>query len=217
VLDKSGVQIGVVEGIVGINRYHVTIKGVANHAGTTPMPDRQDALLAASRLILAVREEIVREPGQQVGTVGRLDVYPNAVNVVPGEVRLVVELRDLSMEKIERIFGRIAIRARGIATESKTEIDIRLASSHSPAPATDWVAGIIEAEARRLGSTTLRLPSGAGHDAQSMAKIVPMGMIFVPSVGGISHSPKELTRWPDVFNGAELLLRAVLAIDSRSY
>jgi N-carbamoyl-L-amino-acid hydrolase len=125
-----------------------------------------------------------------------------------------VELRDLSMEKVELIYGRIAERARGIAAENKTEINIRLTSSHPPAPATEWIRRIIDAEARRLGLTTLSLPSGAGHDAQSMARIMPMGMIFVPSVGGRSHSPKELTRWPDVANGAEVLLRAVLAIDS---
>ena len=114
-LDHAGVPIGVVEGIVGINRYHVRVKGFANHAGTTPMPERRDALVAASQLIIAVREETVREPGRQVGTVGKLSVAPGAPNIIPGEVELVIELRDLSLEKVETIFARIQSRANEIA------------------------------------------------------------------------------------------------------
>ena len=215
ILDKTGVPIGVVEGIVAITRHAVKVTGFANHAGTTPMPERRDALVAAARLVLAVREETVREPGRQVGTVGKLEVRPGAPNIIPGEVNFVLELRDLSLEKITEIFRRIETRGREIARETGTEIVFRRTTVHEPALATPWVRDVIAAEAASLGFKTASLPSGAGHDAQMLARIAPMGMIFVPSVGGISHSPKELTRWEDIANGAAVLYRTILAIDKR--
>lgn len=214
-LEKAAIPIGVVEGIVGINRYKVKIRGFANHAGTTPMPERRDALVAASHLVIAVREETMRERGRQVGTVGKLEVHPGAPNVIPGEVDLVIELRDLSLEKVEAIFQRIQTRAAEIARETGTVIEIERTSTHEPALATPWVREVITREATAAGFKTMSLPSGAGHDAQMLARIAPMGMIFVPSVGGISHSPKELTRWEDAANGCAVLLRTVLAIDKR--
>jgi len=215
ILDRAGIPIGVVEGIVGIVRYQAMITGEANHAGTTPMPGRKDALIAASRLVIAVREETVREPGRQVGTVGKLLVHPGAPNIIPGQVELVIELRDLSMEVIARIFKRIEARAAEIAASSGTKIAMVPTSTHEPALATPWVRDMVAHEAAAAGLKTLSLPSGAGHDAQMIARIAPMGMIFVPSVGGISHSPRELTRWEDVANGCELLYRMVMAIDKR--
>ena len=215
VLDKSGIPIGVVEGIVAVSRYLARITGIANHAGTTPMPDRRDALIAASRLVLAVREEVVREPGRQVGTVGNLSVEPNAPNVVPGKVEMTIEVRDLSLEKVNSIVGRIQRRASEIANQTTTTIEITHTSTHEPALATPWMREIIAHEAEAAGLKTFSMPSGAGHDAQMIARIAPMGMIFVPSVGGISHSTKELTRWQDCANGCEVLYRSVLAVDHR--
>jgi len=214
ILDRAGVSIGVVEGIVGIIRYQTVVTGEANHAGTTPMPDRRDALVAASHLVIAVQEETVRNAGRQVGTVGKLSVHPDAPNIIPGQVELIIELRDLSLSNVEGIFKRIAARAAQIAASSGTKITIQPISTHQPALAAPWVREIIAREAAAAGLKTLSLPSGAGHDAQMLARIAPMGMIFVPSVGGISHSPKELTRWEDTANGCEVLYRAVLAIDS---
>jgi N-carbamoyl-L-amino-acid hydrolase len=213
VLDKAGIPIGIVEGIVGIVRYKAVIAGQANHAGTTPMPGRRDALVAASRLVIAVQEETVREPGRQVGTVGKLAVHPDVPNIIPGQVELVIELRDLSMGKIEGIFKRIQGRAAQIAADSGTSITIQPTSTHQPAPASAWMRELIGRGAAAAGLKTLSLPSGAGHDAQMIARIAPMGMIFVPSVGGISHSPRELTRWEDAANGCEVLYRTVLALD----
>jgi N-carbamoyl-L-amino-acid hydrolase len=212
-LHKAGIPIGVVEGIVGINRYDAKIRGFANHAGTTPMPERRDALVAASQLVIAVREETTREPGRQVGTVGQLSVRPGAPNIVPGEVNLVIELRDLSLEKVQAILGRIEKRAADIARSTGTEITVRRTSTHKPALATPWVRELITREATAAGFKTMSLPSGAGHDAQMLARLAPMGMIFVPSVDGISHSPKELTTWEDAANGCEVLFRSVLALD----
>ncbi len=212
-LDKAGIPIGVVEGIVAIDRYDAVIRGFANHAGTTPMPERRDALIAAAELTLAVREIVTREPGRQVGTVGELHVAPNAPNVIPGTVRHSIELRDLSSEKIARLARDIEARAKEIAARTRTEIEIRPTSHHESALATPAVQEAIEGAAARLGLRHMRLPSGAGHDAQMMARLGPMGMIFVPSVGGISHSPREFSRWEDCAQGADVLLHTVLAVD----
>ena len=212
-LDEGGIPIGVVDGIVAIDRYDVEIRGFANHAGTTPMPGRRDALIAASHLTIAVDEIVRREAGRQVGTVGQLNVSPNAPNVVPGVVKLTVELRDLDAAKIVKLAGQVRERTKQIGEQTKTEIEMRAASHHDPALATPEVQKAIEAAAAKLGLATRHLPSGAGHDAQMMAQISPMGMIFVPSVAGISHSPRELTKWEDCANGANVLLASVLEMD----
>jgi N-carbamoyl-L-amino-acid hydrolase len=209
-LDVAGIPIGVVDGIVAIDRYDVEIRGFANHAGTTPMPARRDALIAASHLAIAVDEIVRREPGRQVGTVGQLNVTPNAPNVVPGVVKLTVELRDLDAAKIVKLAGQVRDRARQIAAQTKTEIEMRAASHHGPALATPEVQKAIEAAGTKLGLKWSHLPSGAGHDAQMMATLGPMGMIFVPSVGGISHAPREFSRWEDCARGADVLLHTVL-------
>jgi beta-ureidopropionase / N-carbamoyl-L-amino-acid hydrolase len=212
-LEKAAIPVGVVEGIVAIHRYTAVVTGFANHAGTTPMAERQDALVAASKLTIAVNEVVTREPGRQVGTVGHMEITPNAPNVIPGEAQLVIELRDLSADKLLKLIDEVRKRAAAIATETKTTIVIKELSKNPPALATPDVQGAIERASGTLQLDTRRLPSGAGHDAQMMAQLSPMGMIFVPSVGGISHSPKELTHWQDCANGADVLLRAVLEMD----
>jgi N-carbamoyl-L-amino-acid hydrolase len=212
-LEKAGIPIGVVDGIVSIDEYSVEIRGVANHAGTTPMPERRNALLAAAQLIEAVQEEVTRTPGRQVGTVGQLAVYPNARNVVPGLVRHSIELRDLSEENLVRLGNAIRQRAEQVATTTGTEITIKQIEHDPPALATRAVQRQIESVATALGLKFMHLPSGAGHDAQMLSRIGPMGMIFVPSVAGISHSPKELSRWADCENGANVLLHTILAMD----
>ena len=135
-LDKAGIPVGVVEGIVSIDEYEVEIHGFANHAGTTPMPERRNALLAAAKLIEAVQEIVTREPGRQVGTVGHLEVSPNARNVVPGVVKHSIELRDLSPEKIARLGDEIQKRAQQIAQETKTDISMKKVEHDPPAVAT---------------------------------------------------------------------------------
>ena len=177
------------------------------------MPERQDAMLAAAHLTIAVREIVTSRPGRQVGTVGKIEVSPNAPNVVPGSATLIIELRDLSTEKLLSIAEEIRARAATIATETKTTITIAPASSNPPAFADTGVQDVVEKAATDLKLSSVRMPSGAGHDAQMMAQLCPMGMIFVPSIGGVSHSPKELTSWADCANGANALLRAVLALD----
>jgi beta-ureidopropionase / N-carbamoyl-L-amino-acid hydrolase len=211
-LEREGIPIGVVEGIVSIDDYHVVVKGTPNHAGTTPMKDRQDALIAAAQLTLAVREIVMAEAGAQVGTVGHLEVSPNAVNVIPGEVQMSIEIRDLSSAKLERLAEKIRTRAAAIASQSGTQITITSNGHNESAVAAPEIQRVIEASAKKLNLKTRHLPSGAGHDAQQMAKIMPMGMIFIPSIGGISHSPKELSSWQDCANGANVLLETVLEL-----
>ena len=214
-LDATRVPIGIVEGIVAIHRYDVVVEGMANHAGTTPMDGRHDALVAASRLVLAVRQIAAERQGRQVGTVGRLDVEPNSPNVVPGRVNLSVEFRDLATAVLDELGTATRAQADAIARETGTRIVMTLASTNPPAPAHAGVQTAIGRAAERLGLATRRLPSGAGHDAQMIAALCPMGMIFVPSVAGISHSPRELTSWDDCTRGAATLLATVLELDRR--
>jgi len=212
-LERARVPVGVVQGIVAIDRYDATITGVANHAGTTPIAERHDAMLAAAHLTVAVREAVIRSPGRQVGTVGHIDVTPNSPNVIPGLVHLSVELRDLDSQKLAAIMDDIRARSREIAASTQTTIEFKTMARAEAATAAAEVQGAIERAATSLRLESSRLPSGAGHDAQMMARLGPMGMIFVPSVGGVSHSPKELTHWQDCANGADVLLRAVLEMD----
>ena len=212
-LEKSGTPVGVVEGIVCVERHEAVITGFANHAGTTPMDQRQDAMIAAAQLTLAVRDIVTASPGRQVGTVGQIEIAPNAPNVVPGLAKLVIELRDLSTDKLADLGERIRARAADIASATRTQIELRRVSRNPPAVATPEVQSAIERASSALGLASARLPSGAGHDAQSMAQLGPMGMIFVPSIGGVSHSPKELTSWQDCAQGANVLLQTILLVD----
>ena len=212
-LDKARIPVGVVEGIVAIDKYDATVTGFANHAGTTPIAERHDALLAAAHLTVAVRDAVTRTPGRQVGTVGHIEVTPNSPNVIPGLARLSVELRDLSQAKLVAMMDDIRARAKEIEASTRTTITFSQTMHAAPAVATGDVQLSIERAARALGLDATRLPSGAGHDAQNMALLGPMGMIFVPSIGGVSHSPNELTAWQDCTNGADMLLGAILEMD----
>jgi len=212
-LDGAKVPIGIVQGIVGISLRTCTAKGFANHAGTTPMDQRKDALAAASKAVLAVREEVRAEQGRQVGTVGSMKVEPGASNVIPGLVTFPVELRDLDAAKIERIAERVMKRFEAIGREENVRIECGKGDLHAPALTAPQFKQAIAASAREAELATMELPSGAGHDAQNAARFTSIGMIFVPSRGGISHSPLEYSSPADVANGAEVLYRTVLRLD----
>ncbi|MBV6522571.1 MAG: N-carbamoyl-L-amino acid hydrolase [Gemmatimonadaceae bacterium] len=213
-LDAQQLDIGVVEGIVGIGWWDVTIEGFANHAGTTAMHARKDAMLAAARFTELVNRVITSEPGRQVGTVGRLQAFPGAPNVIPGKVVLSLEVRELDAGRIDRFYRRIRTEAEAIGKATGCTFSYEPTHQSSPAICDPRVMQAIAGAARNIGLTTKYLPSGAGHDAQHMAKIGPAGMIFVPSVGGISHSPNEFTEPADVVNGANVLLHTVLSLDA---
>ncbi|MEM6412563.1 MAG: hydantoinase/carbamoylase family amidase, partial [Pseudomonadota bacterium] len=214
-LEEEDIDIGVVQGIVGIEWWNVTLTGTANHAGTTPMNRRRDALLAAAKLTQAVNEVATGLEGRQVATVGRMQAFPGAPNVIPGRVEMSLEVRDLETEKIEQVYEAIVARADGISEESGVEIAFeRLDVASAPALTDPAIRDIIAAAAEDSGLSFRFMPSGAGHDAQDMATVAPTGMIFVPSRGGISHSPEEFTSAEDLANGADVMVRALLAIDA---
>jgi N-carbamoyl-L-amino-acid hydrolase len=214
ILDSNGVDIGVVEGIVGNNRWEVTIDGIANHAGTTPMDQRHDALLAAAKFIDAVNRIVTGVPGRQVATVGRIEALPGAPNVIAGKVILTLEMRDLDRPKIEALFEAIHDEAtERIAAATKTEFHFRLYHDKKPALTDERIRQIITRAAAELDLSAERTPSSAGHDSQNMALLGPMGMIFIPSVGGISHSADEFSRRDDIINGVNVLLHSLIILD----
>ena len=215
VLESAGTPIGVVEGIVGILYVDVVLTGRANHAGTTPMELRRDALVAASRFVLAVDEAMRSGNFCRVGTVGTLDVVPNARNVVPGEVRLRVGLRDLDTGAIDRALEHLRQRADDISRRSHVEVKLEESERMEPAAADPDLMRAVALASERLGLPHRTMPSGAGHDAQMMARIAPMGMIFVPSAAGVSHSESEYTSPEDCLNGANVLLHTMLELDRR--
>jgi N-carbamoyl-L-amino-acid hydrolase len=213
-LEQEKIDIGVVEGIVGILHSEVSIEGFANHAGTTPMPQRHDALLSAARFIEKVNQIVTSIPGRQVGTVGWIKVEPGAYNVIPGKVTLGLELRDLDEKKIMDIFSRIRAESQKVGQLNGTNFSFTEPLLNHPALTDTRFQKLIEGVAKELGFTTKLMPSGAGHDAQEIAKIGPVGMIFIPSVGGISHSPKEFSGPDDIERGANVLLQTVLHFDA---
>ncbi|MEO6446349.1 MAG: Zn-dependent hydrolase [Gemmatimonadaceae bacterium] len=216
-LEAEKLDIGVVEGIVGIGWWDVTIAGFQNHAGTTAMNNRHDAMLSAARFTEMVNRVVTSVPGRQVGTVGRMQAFPGAPNVIPGKVLCSLEIRDLDAGKMHSLFEKIRGEASAIGTANGTTFSF--ASTHDSAPAlTDVrIQKGVEHAARELGLTSRYMPSGAGHDAQHMAQLCPSGMIFIPSVGGISHSPKEFSHARDITNGANVLLATVLGLDAAAW
>ena len=215
VLDADEIDIGVVEGIVGIMRWTVIVDGSTNHAGTTPMDRRSDAMVGAARFIDLVHTTARRMPGRQVATVGKLEAEPGVPNVIPGRVTMTLEIRDLSMAGIERVFNEISGNSVRITEETGTRFSFQRFYTSRAAPTALWIREIIETSAQGLGLSTHRMPSGAGHDAQSIALFAPVGMIFVPSVAGVSHAPDEHTIPQDIVNGANVLLQTLLELDER--
>jgi beta-ureidopropionase / N-carbamoyl-L-amino-acid hydrolase len=214
-LDEGKIPIGVVQGIVALKRWECSVAGFANHAGTTPMNRRRDALAAASKDVLAVREVVRAETGRQVGTVGFMKAEPGAINVIPGRAEFPVELRDLDAAKIDRMWEGIQGKFKQIDKEENVETRCTPLEDVAAANADPRIQNAIREAAKSLGLATMDLPSAAVQDSQQIAKIAPMGMIFVPSREGISHSPKEFSSWQDIGNGAEVLYRVVLTLDER--
>ena len=218
ILNKKGLDIGIVEGIVGLKWWDVEITGFTNHAGTTPMNDRKDAMIAASKFVLAVNEIVTSIEGAQVGTVGRIEAFPGAPNVIPGKVITSLELRDLDGGKIKRIFEQIEERAHQIGVDTKTKFNFTpIDATAEPALTDIRIQKLIEENAKKLGYSFMTMPSGAGHDAQDMAVITPTGMIFVPSIDGISHSPEEFSSPEAIEKGVNILLHSILDLDRTKF
>ena len=214
-LHRAGIPLGAVTGITGRYVFKVDVQGRANHAGTTPMPDRQDALAAASHLVLAAQRLATDDEICRVATVGNIQVTPNAVNVVPGEVMLGVEFRDVDTNALAAAETTLRRTAAEIADANRVAIGITQVEAARAVPMPARMQGLVAEAADQAGLAFESLPSGAGHDAQSMAMITEAGMVFVPSVEGISHSPHEFSRPADCANGAQALLNMLLMADAR--
>ena len=214
VLESMQKQIGVVEGIVGQRRFNITVKGKANHAGTTPMSMRCDALVAASQVVLAVNK-IGLTPGQQVATVGKMDVKPNAANVVPGWVEMSLDIRDLSSLHIDSLLKQLHTHLEEIAVTTNTQIRLNPCLHNEPALAEPYIQKAIALSCKNLNLSYTYLPSRASHDAQEMAQITDMGMIFVPSTMGVSHDANEYTSPEQCIQGANILLQTLIQLGGK--
>jgi N-carbamoyl-L-amino-acid hydrolase len=212
VLEAEGVDIGVVTGVQGISWQELRLAGQSNHAGTTPIALRRDAGLVAAQIAVEVRRLVDAAGGAQVGTVGRITLHPGLVNVVAGSAELTVDLRNTDDDVLTRAEAELLEFAGEAALAEGVELTTRSLARFEPVSFDPVVVDLVEAIATEQGHTTKRMPSGAGHDAQMLARVCPAGMIFVPSVKGISHNPAEHTDPADLAAGADVLLHTVLCL-----
>lgn len=212
VLEEEGVTLGVVEGVQGISWTELTITGVSNHAGTTPLRLRHDAGYVAGCIVQFVRALARELGGDQIGTVGSLRLHPDLVNVIPSRAVLTVDLRNTDEAMLQQAEARLHARVGQLAAEEGVSISHRRLARFEPVRFDPALVDRVEAVARELGLSTRRMPSGAGHDAQMLARVCPAAMIFVPSVRGISHNVAEHTEPGDLAAGANVLLRVMLQL-----
>lgn len=210
VLEREGITIGAVEGVQGISWTQINIEGVANHAGTTPMALRHDAGYAASAIATFARVLARDVGGEQVATVGRLELTPNLVNVVPKRALMTVDLRNTNELLLREAESRLLCYANNVAEREGVSLQHHSLARFEPVAFAPEMVDLVERQATALGYTARRMPSGAGHDAQSFAPNCPTGMIFVPSVGGVSHNVTEYTKPGDIASGANVLLQTLL-------
>lgn len=216
VLESESISIGAVEGIVGIISKTIRITGAASHAGTTPMNLRKDALVATSRLIslVDVKARDLAKGAYFVATIGRLNVHPNGANVIPGEVELTLEARSLDLRVVEDFFQEVLGRLETELRADGFELAVSGLGRAEPAYCNAAIVNAVEESSRLRGLSTRRLVSGAGHDAMMVAQLAPVGMIFVPCKGGLSHHPDEYATDDAVENGAQVLIDTVLRLDA---
>lgn len=211
-LQDSKTEIGIVTSIVGIRSYKIAFIGQANHAGTTSMEGRLDAGQGASAFTLAVRKLVLQEFKECVANVGNMHFDPGVFNIIPQCVNVFLEIRAPTVNLLDQMAFALIDLAKEQVANFNLELEIESLGYHPPAKMNDIIQDVFQKAANSLGLSTIRLSSGAGHDAQSMADICPSGMIFVPSINGVSHSPKEFTPWQDCLNGANTLLLTVLEL-----
>ena len=214
-MHRGGYPIGIVTGITGRSVYHVDIVGEANHAGTTPMAMRKDAMSAAAQIALKVRSIAGEMEICRVGTVGSMDVHPNAGNVIPGRVQMGIEFRDERMESLAAAEVELRRTAEEVGHAESVGITVSAQRNTPAVPISGNMQQLVTDAAEVAGLAHINLPSGAGHDAQAIASITPAAMIFVPSVNGISHAPAEFSAPEDCANGTQVLMNALLLADAR--
>lgn len=212
VLEAEGVTIGAVTGVQGISWQELTLTGQSNHAGTTPMRLRRDAGFVAAQIAVAARELTKGPRGPHVATVGRLDLHPDLTNVVAGRAILTIDIRDTDEELLQAAETRLAERVEKIAAAEGVEVSRRTLARFEPVAFDPAMVDLVEEVAVAHGHRVMRLPSGAGHDAQMLARVCPTAMVFVPSADGVSHNPAEHTEPADLEAGANVLLDLVLRL-----
>jgi len=206
----------VVQGITGIYRENLEIRGVAGHCGTTSMSKRRDALCAAAEVILAIEAAARSENGAAVATVGHLKIFPNSINITPGRVLLTAEIRSYSEESIQRIKVLLDNKIATVGTQRKIDIQRQVTYNSKPTIFSNQVTAAIKSVADRLGFSTMDLVSMAGHDAGHLNRITEAGMIFIPCRKGLSHCPDEYTDPENLLKGAQCLLGTLLSLDQNS-
>jgi N-carbamoyl-L-amino-acid hydrolase len=212
ILEDEKFTIGAVEGITGLIWSEVTVEGRSGHAGTTPMHLRHDAALTSAEIIALVHRVAQKFGGHQKGTVGRIELYPNLVNVIAERAVLTIDLRNTDQSRLEAAERELTSAFAQLEEGGSVSISTRNLARFEPVAFPLEIVSLVETTARDLGRPSRRLPSGAGHDAQMMARICPSGMIFVPSVGGLSHNVREETRPEDLEAGAAVLMHAVMRL-----
>ncbi len=212
ILEAEGITIGAVTGVQGISWAEYTLSGVSNHAGTTPMRLRKDAGYAAMAIASGVRDLVRRFGGDQVGTVGRIELAPNLINVVAARATFTVDLRNTDESILKQAETEVAALIEHICRAENVGVEKRVLARFEPVSFDPAVIERVAASAVRRGFTCRQMPSGAGHDAQMFARICPTGMIFVPSVKGLSHNVAEFTEPADIDAGAKVLLDVVLEL-----
>ena len=212
VLEDERVTIGAVTGVQGISWTEVTITGQSAHAGTTPMRLRRDPMVVAAQVIAEARAVARRLGGTQVATTGRIDAYPNLVNVVPARVTFTLDLRNTDEDRLQQAEQAMFSFARRMAAEEGCDITLKPLARFEPVHFDERMISLVERLAADLGHSVRRMPSGAGHDAQMLARVCPTSMIFVPSINGLSHNPAEDTSAEDLEAGANVLLQMVLQL-----
>ena len=215
-LYRTGANIGVVTGITGRAVFEVNVQGVTNHAGTTPMSERHDALVSASKLVLDINKMAAQDEICRVTTVGTIEATPGAVNVIPGHARLGLEFRDVNMEALAAAERELDRAAQRTSATDGVDIAVTRHRFNPSVPITTGMQSLAGLAAERCGLTWEPLPSGAGHDAQAIASFAPMAMLFVPSVDGISHALAEYSTPQDCANGTQALLEMVLMADEQA-
>ena len=213
-LERAGINIGIVTAIVGIWSYRLSFIGKADHAGTTTMEDRRDASLGASAFTLTAREVVMRDFPNCVVNVGKMEFAPGAFNIIPERVDVSLEFRSPDEAEFNRLDQALLKLASEQAARFDLELKTEFLGKHSPSLMNENVRAAFADSCDDLGLMHMPLPSGAGHDGQSLADLCPVGMIFVPSMDGASHSPREFTQWEDCVNGANVLLQAALRLGS---
>ncbi len=211
-LEANGVRIGAVTSVQGISWQEVTIMGQSNHAGTTPMSLRHDPALVAAEITVFLRQLAKKMGGDQVCTVGKVDIHPNLTNVVAAKAMITLDVRNTDEELLKFAESKIAEYLQVVASAEGVKITTRELARFEPVVFDDRVIDCVERIAKDQGNSVQRMPSGAGHDAQMLARVCPSGMIFVPSVKGISHNPSEFTETDDLIAGANILLHTMLSL-----